>query len=79
MCLVAIRPVLASLAFCPIVVAAQQPLPVEAFASLPAMESPSLSPDGKRLAFIAQSTGGSFVLVSDLETMAVTSAVDMSV
>jgi dipeptidyl aminopeptidase/acylaminoacyl peptidase len=77
--LVAIRPVLATLVLCPIVVAAQSPPPVEAFASLPAMESPSLSPDGDRLAFIAQSAGGSFVLVSDLGTMAVTSAVDMSV
>ncbi len=75
--LVAIRPILVTLVLCPLVAAAQPP-PVEAFATLPAMESPSLSPDGQRLAFIAQSTGGSFVLVSNLETMAVTSAVDMS-
>jgi dipeptidyl aminopeptidase/acylaminoacyl peptidase len=71
------RPMLAALVFSPMVAAAQPP-PVEAFASLPAMESPSLSLDGKRIAFIAQSTGGSFVLVSDLDTMTVTSAVDMS-
>jgi dipeptidyl aminopeptidase/acylaminoacyl peptidase len=76
--LVAIRSILAGLVFCPIVAAAQAPPPVEAFASLPAMESPSLSPDGERLAFITQAATGSFVLVSNLETMAVTSAVDMS-
>ena len=76
--LVAVRPILATLVLGPMVAAAQPP-PVEAFATLPVMESPSLSLDGKRLAFIAQSTGGSFVLVSDLETMSVTSALDMSV
>jgi dipeptidyl aminopeptidase/acylaminoacyl peptidase len=76
--LVVIRPILASLVFGPVVAVAQAPPPVEAFASLPAMESPSLSPDGKRLAFIAKAATGSFVLVSNLETMAVTSAVDMS-
>jgi dipeptidyl aminopeptidase/acylaminoacyl peptidase len=76
--LVVIRAILAGLVFGPMAAVAQAPPPVEAFASLPAMESPSLSPDGKRLAFIAQAPGSSFVLVSNLETMAVTSAVDMS-
>src|SRR6185503_10759991 len=58
---------------------AQNPPPLEAFAALPAMQSPSISPDGKRLAFIAQADAGSFVLVSDLQTMAVGAAVDVSV
>jgi dipeptidyl aminopeptidase/acylaminoacyl peptidase len=59
-------------------VAAAQPPPVELFAALPAMEAPSISPDGKRLAFVAQADAGSFVLVSDLETMAIGAAVDVS-
>ena len=59
--------------------AAAQPPPIEAFASMPAMEAPDISPDGKRLAFIAQAGAGSFVLVSDLDTMAVGAAVDVSV
>lgn len=59
--------------------ASAQPPPLEAFAAMPAMQAPSISPDGKRLAFIAQADTGSFVLVSDLETMAVSTAVDVSV
>ncbi|HEX5047536.1 MAG TPA: S9 family peptidase [Gammaproteobacteria bacterium] len=59
--------------------AAAQPPPLEAFASLPAMQSPSISPDGKRLAFIAQDGDKSFVLVADIETRAVGAAVDVSV
>jgi len=59
--------------------AAAQPPPLEAFAALPAMQSPTISPDGKRLAFIAQAVAGSFVFVSDLDTMAVGAAVDVSV
>jgi dipeptidyl aminopeptidase/acylaminoacyl peptidase len=35
------------------VAAAQQPPPPSAFAALPAMKSPAISPDGKRYAFIA--------------------------
>jgi dipeptidyl aminopeptidase/acylaminoacyl peptidase len=58
---------------------AQDPPPVEAFAALPAMQSPNISPDGQRLAFIAQSDASSFVLVSNLSDMKVTSAVDVSV
>lgn len=56
---------------------AQAP-PLDAFAALPAMTSPTISPDGKRLAFIAQAETGSFVMVSDLATMAVGAAVDVS-
>jgi dipeptidyl aminopeptidase/acylaminoacyl peptidase len=56
---------------------AQAP-PLEAFAALPAMQSPSISPDGNKLAFIAQADAGSYILVSVIDTMAVTSAVDMS-
>src|SRR5688500_17979654 len=57
---------------------AQAP-PVEAFAALPAMQAPNISPDGQRLAFIAQADASSFVLVSNLSDMKVTSAVDVSV
>lgn len=60
-------------------IAAAQPPPVELFAALPAMDAPSISPDGKRLAFIAQAEAGSYVFVSDLETMTVGAAVDVSV
>ena len=59
--------------------AAAQPPPLEAFAALPAMQSPSISPDGKRLAFIAQADDQRFVLVSDIETKVVSAAVDVSV
>jgi dipeptidyl aminopeptidase/acylaminoacyl peptidase len=65
------------LAVCPLA-EAQTPPPLEAFAALPAMQSPSISPNGRRLAFIAQADAGSFVLVSDLQTMAVGAAVDVS-
>ena len=40
------------LGFCSVAVA--QPPPLEAFASPPAMQAPNISPDGQRLAFIAQ-------------------------
>jgi dipeptidyl aminopeptidase/acylaminoacyl peptidase len=66
----------ALLAFCS--TAAAQAPPLEAFAALPAMQAPSISPDGQRLAFIAQSEEASFVLVSNLADMKVTSAVDVS-
>jgi dipeptidyl aminopeptidase/acylaminoacyl peptidase len=56
---------------------AQAP-PIEAFAALPAMQAPSISPDGQRLAFIAQAESNAFVLVSNLSDMKVTSAVDVS-
>jgi hypothetical protein len=60
-------------------VAAAQAPPLEAFAALPAMHAPSLSPDGQRLAFIAQAQGQSFVLVSNIADNKVTAAVDVSV
>ena len=59
--------------------AAAQPPPLEAFAALPAMQAPSISPDGQRLAFIAQAEDKGFVLVSNLSDMKVTAAVDVSV
>jgi dipeptidyl aminopeptidase/acylaminoacyl peptidase len=40
-------------ALCLATIAAAQPPPVSAFAALPAMRSPAISPDGKRYAFIA--------------------------
>ena len=40
-------------ALCLASIAAAQPPPVSAFAALPAMRSPAISPDGKRYAFIA--------------------------
>ena len=71
--------VVCSLLLCVSSLAGAQAPPLEAFAALPAMQSPNISPDGKRLAFIAQADAGKFVLVSDLETMAVSAAVDVSV
>jgi len=58
-------------------VAAQQ-LPAEAFAALPAMESPSISPDGKRLAFITHSADGTYVFVVELDGMQVTTVVQIN-
>ena len=57
---------------------AQAP-PLDAFAALPAMQAPSISPDGQHLAFIAQAQGQSFVLVSNIGDNKVTAAVDVSV
>jgi dipeptidyl aminopeptidase/acylaminoacyl peptidase len=59
--------------------AAAQAPPLEAFAALPAMQAPNISPDGERLAFIAQTEGNAFVLVANLSNMKVTAAVDVSV
>ena len=64
------------LGFCSVAVA--QPPPLEAFATPPAMQAPNISPDGQRLAFIAQADASAFVLVSNLSDMKVTSAVDVS-
>jgi dipeptidyl aminopeptidase/acylaminoacyl peptidase len=55
---------------------AQAP-PAAAFAALPAMEFPSLSADGKRLAFITHDAQRSLVLVATIDNMAVTTAVDV--
>jgi dipeptidyl aminopeptidase/acylaminoacyl peptidase len=57
---------------------AQQRPPAEAFAALPAMDSPSLSPEGDRLAFLSHGPQGSYVLVLDLGSMALTGAIDMT-
>jgi len=56
---------------------AQTP-PVEAFAALPATQSPALSPDGTRLAFITHSGADTIILVANLEDMSVTNAIGMS-
>ena len=48
--------------------AAAQPPPVEAFAALPTTQSPSISPDGKRIAFIAQTPQGTLVYAAQLAT-----------
>jgi dipeptidyl aminopeptidase/acylaminoacyl peptidase len=55
---------------------AQQP-PVEAFASLPAMESPSISVDGTRIAFITHAEGRDYIFVAKLEDFSVTAAIDV--
>ena len=47
---------------------AAQPPPVAAFAALPAMQSPAISPDGKRLAFITHTDAGGFVYAVQLAT-----------
>jgi dipeptidyl aminopeptidase/acylaminoacyl peptidase len=46
--------------------AAAQPPPVAVFAAPPAMQSPSISPDGARIAFIAHTDQGTFVYASQL-------------
>jgi len=48
--------------------AAAQPPPVEAFAALPTTQSPAISPDGKRIAFIAQTPRGTLVYAAQLAT-----------
>ena len=47
-------------------IAAAQPPPVAAFAALPAMQSPAISPDGARFAFIAQTADGALVYAAQL-------------
>jgi dipeptidyl aminopeptidase/acylaminoacyl peptidase len=47
---------------------AAQPPPVEAFAALPTTQSPAISPDGKRIAFIAQTGEGTLVYAAQLAT-----------
>ena len=48
--------------------AAAQPPPATAFAALPAMQSPVISPDGARIAFIANTDQGSLVYAAQLAT-----------
>ena len=47
-------------------IVAAQPPPAAAFAALPAMQSPALSPDGKRMTFIAHTRDGSFAYASQV-------------
>src|SRR5688572_18690172 len=54
------------LALCLGPVAAAQPPPAAAFAALPAMQSPVISPDGERIAFIAQTNDGALVYAVQL-------------
>jgi len=56
---------------------AQTP-PIEAFAALPAMQSPMLSPNGTQLAFITQDETASLILVANLEDMSITSAIQLT-
>jgi len=58
--------------------AAAQVLPAEAFAALPAMESPSISADGTRLAFMTHASNDSYILVANLDGMEVTSVSQVS-
>src|SRR5262245_5179790 len=55
-------------ALCFAINAAAQPPPVEAFAALPTTQSPAISPDGKRIAFIAQTDKGTLVYAAQLAT-----------
>jgi dipeptidyl aminopeptidase/acylaminoacyl peptidase len=55
-------------ALCLATIAAAQPPPVEAFAALPTTQSPSISPDGQRIAFIAQAPQGTLVYAAQLAT-----------
>ena len=56
------------LALCLGSIATAQPPPAAAFAALPAMQSPAISPDGLRYAFIAQTDRGTFVYAAQLAT-----------
>ena len=55
-------------ALCLGTVAVAQPPPPAAFAALPAMVSPAISPDGKRFAFITNNDNGSFMYAAQLAT-----------
>jgi dipeptidyl aminopeptidase/acylaminoacyl peptidase len=48
--------------------AAQAPPPPAAFAALPAVQSPAISPDGERIAYIARTGDGTFVYAVRLAT-----------
>jgi dipeptidyl aminopeptidase/acylaminoacyl peptidase len=50
--------------------------PAEAFAALPVMSSPAISADGARLAFITSTEANNFIIVSNIDGMAVTTIVD---
>lgn len=54
-------------ALCLATIAAAQPPPVSAFAALPAIKSPAISPDGKRYAFIAHAGDGVLVYAAQLD------------
>jgi dipeptidyl aminopeptidase/acylaminoacyl peptidase len=49
-------------------IAAAQPPPPAAFATLPAVQSPAISPDGRRIAYIARTGSGTFVYAAQLAT-----------
>ncbi|MEM6583065.1 MAG: prolyl oligopeptidase family serine peptidase [Pseudomonadota bacterium] len=51
---------------------AREQLPVEAFASLPAIEGIELSPSGEHLAMIVNRDGASYVAIQDLESKQIT-------
>ena len=55
-------------ALCYVTGSPAQPPPVEAFAALPTTQSPAFSPDGKRIAFIAQTPQGTLVYAAQLAT-----------
>ena len=59
-------------------IAAAQPPPAAAFAALPAMQSPAISPDGTRIAFIAQTDDGSFVYAAQLANNQADAIVDVN-
>jgi dipeptidyl aminopeptidase/acylaminoacyl peptidase len=60
-------------------VAEAQSIPIDAFAAMPAMEAPAISPDGRRLAFISYTSAGGVILVTDSETMELSRLVDATV
>jgi dipeptidyl aminopeptidase/acylaminoacyl peptidase len=73
------RAALAAAAFACLVSAeglAQAPLPVEAFARLPAIESPMISPDGRRIAHLQHDGNGDFLVVREADGFAPLFAVD---
>jgi len=59
------------------VTAAQLPS-AAVFGSLPAMESPAISADGDRIAFIAHAEAESFIFVATIDDMQITSAIQVN-
>jgi dipeptidyl aminopeptidase/acylaminoacyl peptidase len=60
------RGLLAVLTLWLVPLATAQPPPAAAFAALPAVQSPAISPDGQRIAYIARTGGGTFVYAVQL-------------
>lgn len=69
-----IRAAIAVLSFIGLASAAAAQPPVEHYARLPAAQGVSISPDGTRIAFIANDESNRYVIVSDIATRAINAA-----